>query len=342
MKKIFIFFVILFMSFPAFSQRRVEEVVKKQKVVNDTRINLRDAEEIKGIVCGGSNKTAYALVGDLYFPPFSWVVEKDYDNYTKKTLQGIGVDYFKYLLNNTFQRVFSSENIVVSTNEEIKKSMLRGSADVHVNSYYDINPSLGLDYIFPAYLSSHVIAVTRKNDTDTVIKNLEDLKKYKGVIRDNENMDWIYKSMDVDINNSKNLVVIQASDTAVKEAFTLLLSGEVDYFLTNLYSARAEIARYKVYNDLTFNEGNILKQNLMFFAISKMSPPCRFYKKDIEASLNKDIEDSNALRDIVLNNIVKYAESYANEPKLIVENKNKNKKSSATTNSDETIPNLVK
>lgn len=319
MKIAYALLAFMFLSVPAFAQRREENIVKKEVIETDSRIDLAKYEKTKdGLpVCGATYDTAYALVGDLYFPPFSWLLTEQIDDQKKYTLQGIGVDYFNHILNRTFKKAYSFNNIIVDSNEKIMRSMIKGSADIYVDAFYDPNPGRGMEYIYPSYLTLHMITITRKRDEKTKIETVDDLKKYKGIVSKNENTDWIFQAIGIDIEKNDQIKTIEPSENMFKDMFTMLMSGEADYILTNIYSARAEMRRYKTHNSLQINEKNILKVNRMFFAVSKMSPSCRTFVKNLENTINQDLEE-DFLRDIVNNNIKKYGEQYKSEPKLTV------------------------
>jgi len=303
----------------AFAQRAEEKIIKKEVIDTDTRIDLSKYKKSRTgqPACGAVPGTAYAMVGNIYFPPFSWLLTEQIDDRKKFTLRGIGVDYFNHILNKTFKKVYSSNNIIVDSNEKIMRSMVKGSADIYVDAFYDPDPSLGMEYVYPSYLTLHMITITRKGDEKTKIQSIDYLKKYKGIISKNENAQWIFQTIGVDMEKSDNIKIIEPSENTFRDMFTMLLSGEADYILTNIYSARAETARYKTYDILQVNEQNILKKNRLFFAVSKMSPSCRSFvkSKDFENVINTDLEE-NFLRHIVVDNIKKYADQYKDEPKL--------------------------
>ena len=311
--------IFMFFSLPAFAQRREEKIIKKEVIETDIRIDLNKYKKKgKKNICGSDEHTAYAMVGNIYFPPFSWLSEEDVGNGNKKkyTLIGIGVDYFNHILNKTFKKVYSSNDIIVDSNEKIMRSIIKGSADIHVDTFYDPDPRLGMEYIYPSYISLHMVTVTRKGDEKTQISSIDDLKKYKGAASKNENTQWIFQTIGINTENDDKIKIVEPSENTYKELFTMLMTGEVDYILTNIYSARAEIARYKAYNIVKVNEKDILKLNRLFFAVSKMSPSCRYFIKDMENTINNDLQE-DSLKDIVLNNIKKYANQYKNEPKLV-------------------------
>ncbi|OPZ78876.1 MAG: extracellular solute-binding protein [Alphaproteobacteria bacterium ADurb.Bin438] len=307
--KYFLFLLVLLSSFPTFAQRRIEEVVKKEKVEVDTRFDIN-----KFKTSCGKRELPFAIVGSLNYPPFSWIIEEQVSSRdTKKVLIGIGVDYFNHISSKIFKNSHHSSDIIVNSDEEISKSMLRGSADFFINAYYDNNPSLGVDYIFPSYLTNHMIVVLRKDDDKTKIEKVEDLVNYKGVIRSDEYTDWIYKGIGIDINFTDKVIIKNDS----KEALTSLLKGEVDYFFTGIYSARAEVTRYKLFDEVKIIE-NSLKANRIFFTLSKMSK-CRDYKALFDKAIEDDINDNETIKKIVLENILKYVEQFKDEPKLTVE-----------------------
>ena len=118
-----------------------------------------------------------------------------------------------------------------------------------------------MEYIFPAVLNNPIHLVTTP-DKILNIKNVQDLKKFKGIYVQNE-----YFS-DYMITNFKNYNLTPVPNS--EEAFKMLLTGESDFMLGSYYFEYAEAIRLGLKPYIVFSNQPLWNMPL-FIAMSKIN-----------------------------------------------------------------------
>ncbi len=154
---------------------------------------------------------------------------------------------------------------------------------------YNVNYISTIDYLYPAFLANHIIAVFANKSKSQEIKTYADLKGMRGVAFVNKD------GLKDDIKNfmaTEKGVNIFSSDYDDAKTYNYLLENRFSYILTSLYNA--ELAQDSLdIKDYTFLSEPIITKQL-FIAFSKNSR-CRVYSKYFEDYLNKlklaDVEE---------------------------------------------------
>lgn len=228
------------------------------------------AKKKQRIICNIDN-TVFRVTGNAASPPFSWkeAGEKtdsdgnpiDYflkgygADIAEKIIQEIGFKHYKITAEGTFD-------------EAIDRTKY-GRIDAIFGIHFSDKPYSGLENIFPAYKTSQITAIVRR-DRHFPFSTKEDLIGKKGVIRKDESFGSFF-----DNYVRTKLDVIQVKDAG--EAFEKLMKAEVDYMLTSRTMGHAEAIRYGIRPKVIIAKKNAFSVK-MFFAFSKLSP-CRKYSK---------------------------------------------------------------
>lgn len=197
------------------------------------------------------------------YAPFSW---------KENTKEKFAI--VKDNLDNAFAKNnFEADYIVRDSIEDILPDLEMGKIDVLVFSYFEEKLEKKFDYIYPGYLKNPLVLIMLPNNVKNV-KNLDDLKKYKGAVRKDE----VFTEY---VNKKITAYNIQKAENSFM-AFDMLFSGKADYILTSKYAAMVEIMRYGLQNRVTLSNQSLYRMPV-FVVVSKLS----FNRKNIVGVLNK-------------------------------------------------------
>ena len=234
-------------------------------------------------------------------PPFGW---SEVDN-QRLIAKGFGIDLIQQIAREN--RIASSV-VGFRSDKAMRKAFENGRIDIWVGAYYDPKiRGIGHTYIMPAFIPNVITAVFLKNKGRDV-KNFEDLKGLKGAVRQDEQF-YPY----IRLSLPKDLEIEEVFDS--KEAFTKLITGEVDYLLSSPYSAEAEARRFKLNRHIKFISTPLLGQEL-FVVYSKYSA-CPQFKKIFEKKLQEKRQDLNGLKRSLINFIDTWGVRFKDEPSLV-------------------------
>ena len=292
MKKIFLIFAgILFLSASFVSA----QYIKTQK----RAIVVQSAEGWRG--CGEFGEGLKVATFSTN-PPFGW---SEYTTDDRLIAKGFGIDLMQQMAN---EAKIAISPIGYASDEEMRKAFETGQVDVWVGAYYD--PKIrgtGHFYMTPAFIPNVITVVFLKGKVRPV-KEFNDLKGLKGAVRQDEQFyPYIRRSL------PKDLEIEEVFDS--KEAFTKLITGQVDYLLSSPYSTEAEARRFKLNRYIEFVSTPLMGQEL-FIVYSKNSF-CPQFRKDFMEKLSEKRQDLTALKRSLINFIDTWGLRFLNEPSLI-------------------------
>ncbi len=264
-------------------------VVKRQKVCN--------------IVCGCQKPIRVA--GFVTNPPFGWATSIVYKGKDKYITNGYGIDLFFKMAQ---ELNYKTENVGFPSYQTALKELRRGRVDVIAGVYYNKNNlGVGMDLLFPSFMENPIIPIYLKGKEKN-IKTFADLKGLKGVVRQEE---MIYPLVYRQLLPGTDLKQVSGS----KRAFKLLLDGQADYMLTSLYSAEAEIRRFKLVDKIQFSSVALEKPKL-FFVFSATSG-CQGLKESFSKKLKELQADNASYMNYFISYIDQWGQAFKDEPGLL-------------------------
>ena len=150
----------------------------------------------------------------------------------------------------------------------------------------------------------------RGSQSFNIVANTEegyDLIGLKGVVRQEE---MIYPLVYNQLPQGVQIKQVAGSKTA----FQMLMRGDVDYMLTSLYYAEAEVRRFKLIDKVHFPSVALLKPSL-FFAFSSVSE-CHLLQPKFSEALKAMKKDSVAYRKYFVSYIDQWGIDFKDEPQL--------------------------
>lgn len=277
---------------PAFAQfEYIETQVREEK--KETQKKL--------LTCGKNNSLRISTFTTN--PPFAWTEKQEEEGTVRYFAKGYNVDFLKQI---TDELGIQAKAIGYKTDQEVMKALAAGKVDVVVGVYYD--PSLGkLGHILlPSYLQNLVSVIFMKGK-EKEVHSFDDLTGLKGVVRKDEQFyDYVYKMM------PPGAEMTQVSSS--KEAFTKLLTGEVDYMLASPYSAEAEARRFKMNLDISMLTTPLLGQEL--FVIYSKQSVCPKYAGMIIQKIKEKRKDMHGLKRNLISYIDSWGQRFKNDPPL--------------------------
>lgn len=245
------------------------------------------------------------VAGFVTNPPFGWVTYKQVADKNYYINNGFAYDLFKKITKNINVKV---ENVGYKSYDEAMRDLRLGKIDVMAGSYYEKNIlGINVNLLFPGIMNNPIIPIFVKGREKDISK-FEDLKNLKGVVRQEELIyPLIYKRL------PKEADIKEVSGS--KKAFTMLLSGEVDYMLSSLYSAEAEVRRYKLVDEIHFHNKALLKPEL-FFVFSKHSS-CSIYKNTLTQELTNLKKNEKEYNNFFISYIDNWGQTFKDDEGLI-------------------------
>ncbi len=250
-------------------------------------------------------KRPIRVAGFVTNPPFGWVTTIEYKGKDKYITNGYGIDLFLKMAEDLDLR---TDNVGYSSYQTALKELRRGNIDVIAGVYYNKNNlGVGMDLLFPSFMDNPIIPIYIKGKEKN-IKTFADLKGLKGVVRQEE---MIYPIVYRQLLPGTRLEQVSGS----KRAFKMLLEGKVDYMLTSLYSAEAEIRRFKLVDKIQFSNTALVKPKL-FFVFSATSG-CQGLKEAFTKKLKKLQADNTSYNQNFISYIDAWGQAFKDEPGLL-------------------------
>ena len=234
-------------------------------------------------------------------PPFGWTEREEGERLISR---GFGIDFVRNLLN---QAHIATTAVGFASDWEALMALSVGEADVYVGGYYDPKQRVaGHTYLIPS-LFQNLISVIFLNGKEKPIRTLDDLKGMKGVVRQDEIFySYIHTMM------PQEVYIERVIDS--REAFTKLLTGEVDFMLSSPYSAEAEARRFKVNQDIKMVQLPIAGQEL--FVVFSGRSLCPQYRRALSQLLEQHKPDQNEAVRMLFNYINDWGNRFRDQPSL--------------------------
>ena len=277
------------------NRRYVEQEVQQKKV---------KTQQVR-FECGYS--TPIRVASFVTNPPFGWV----------DVIPGQGTHPDQYfndglafvLFNNITNKLgLKIKNKGYTSYYEALKDLRKGDVDVLLGSYYDQRTlGVGTSILFPSYIKNPIIVVFKLGQ-ERDVKSLDDLKGLKGGIRQEE---LLYSLLYESIPEGVQMEQIAGS----REAYSQLMLGKIDYLITSLYAAEAEVRRFKITDKVSLTRVPLMEPEL-FFVFSSGSE-CHHLKPQIEAQLRQEKENESYIGNLLFEQVDKWADRFRYEEPLI-------------------------
>lgn len=279
---------------------------KTIRYTDEEKQKVKTKQKKTDIACGIANKMRVA--GFVTNPPFGWVniVSVPGGKITYKN-EGFSYDLFTKIAKKHNLKV---DNIGYTSYQEAMKDLRRGRIDVIVGTYYDKRVlGSGTNLLFPSYISNPIIPIFVKGK-ERPVKTWEDLRGLKGIVRQEEMIySLVYQQL------PKDLDIHQVA--GARKAFTALITGEVDYMLTSLYAAEAEVRRFKLVDEIYFTPTPLVSPEL--FVVFSSHSDCRKLKPLFTEALKKEKSNQKAFFNQFVGYIDMWGQRFKNDPSLIDE-----------------------
>ena len=294
LKKIGVLLVCCVLSFSAMAQfEYIEAQEQKAKAV----------EQKKLMKCG-KNQQPIRVSTFTTNPPFAWTERQMTMEHYVYHAKGYNVDFLKEIAD---ELNIDMRFVGYKTDEEMIRDFARGNLDIVIGMYYDTaNYGKIASTIVPSYMQNLITVVFMKGK-EKDIKSFDDLKGLKGVVRTDEHFyDYVYKMM------PEGADIVQVSNS--KDAFTKLLTGEVDYMLASPYSAEAEARRFKMNLDISMLRVPLLGQEL--FVMYSKSSQCPQFGRMIAKKIAEKREEMPAMQRKLITYIDNWGQRFKDTPSL--------------------------
>lgn len=321
---------IFFVSMPL---KSVQAVSKKSSYTEiEKEKKGKKIKKDKVLLCGVDKPIRVASF--VTNPPFGWVevVAGDRGQKDIYTNKGYGIDLFTNIAHNLQYRV---KSVPYTSYLDAMKDLRKGNLDVIAGTYYNRSIlGVGVNLLTPGYLTNPIVAIFVKG-YEKPYNSFDDLKGLKGIVRQEE---MIYPLIHSQLPKDVDIKVVSGS----KKAFKMLMDHEVDFMVTSLYSAEAEVRRFKLVEDIYFPNKSLLKPEL-FFAFSSHSD-CFTIKPALSKELKRIQQDKTAYMQNFMSYIDNWGETFRGEAGLLEETPDESETGveSNATHTQETIDELIK
>ena len=242
-------------------------------------------------------------------PPFGWVDILQADKYQRAVNvgQGFSIELIKKVCDDLGIYMLP---VGFETYPETLRALNQGTIDLFVGAYYDTRfIRTGNIFVTPGFFKNIVLVIFPKGK-EKKVDGFDDLIGLKGVVRkDEEFYSLIYRGLPEGLD-------IRQVDSA-QEAFTLLMTGEVDYLLGSPYAAEAEARRLKIENDIVYSEKSLAE--LEMFLVFSPNTKCLPLRQKIVEQLRLETQDSAAIRNRLIDQINAWGQRFAKEKGLLEE-----------------------
>lgn len=280
----------------SFSVMPVADAAPKQKgSYAEIEAQKKVQKKVKAEISCGMDQPI-RVAGFVTNPPFGWVDIVPGSGLQKEVYvnRGYAYDLFQSLAVKLQYRV---RNIGYTSYLEALKDLRKGKVDVVVGGYYNRSVlGVGINLLTPGYMVNPIIPIFVKGK-ERPVETFADLQDLKGVVRQEE---MIYPLIYTQLPKNFNLQQVSGS----RKAFKMLLNNEVDYMLTSLYSAEAEVRRFKIVDEIYFSNKSLAKPEL-FFLFSSHSD-CRQLKRQFAQELSNMQKDKEGY----MRNFIQYIDDW--------------------------------
>ncbi|MBO7257477.1 MAG: transporter substrate-binding domain-containing protein [Alphaproteobacteria bacterium] len=247
------------------------------------------------------------VAGFVTNPPFGWVDVIPGDSTRPDMYFNDGFAY-QLFYNIASQLGIKVENKGFTSYHAALTALKKGELDVLVGSYYDKRTlGVGTSILFPSYIKNPIV-VAFKMGKEKEVKSLEDLMGLKGGIRQEE---MIYSLLYDSIPEGVQMEQIAGS----REAYSRLMLGQIDYLITSLYAAEAEIRRFKITDKIILTRVPLMEPELFF--VFSANTGCRLLKPQFEEQLRKEKDNSANISGLLFEQVDKWADRFRYEEPLI-------------------------
>ena len=301
--KLFNVFIVM-CSFIMFSNYADAAENKKKSYIDVEPKQEKIIKEKNKIICGYSSPIRVA--GFVTNPPFGWVTQEKHKRLDIMIYSnnGYAYDLFEKLAKHLG---FKIENVGYPSYQEALKALRQGKVDVVTGAYHNKhNLGVGIKLLYPSFMENQIVPIFVKGK-EKQVQSFDDLIGLKGVVRQEE---MIYPLVYNQLPQGVQIKQVSGS----KSAFQMLMRGEADYMLTSLYSAEAEVRRFKLIDKVHFSSFALLKPSL-FFAFSSVSE-CHLLQPKFSEALKAMKKDSVAYRKYFVSYIDQWGIDFKDEPQL--------------------------
>lgn len=247
------------------------------------------------------------VAGFVTNPPFGWVDVIPGDSTRGDMYFNDGFAY-QLFYNMATQLGLKVENKGFTSYHAALTALKKGDIDVLVGSYYDKRTlGVGTSILFPSYIKNPII-VAFKMGKEKEVKSLEDLKGLKGGVRQEE---MIYSLLYDSLPEGVQIDQIAGS----REAYSRLMLGKIDYLITSLYAAEAEIRRFKITDKIVLTRVPLMEPELFF--VFSANTGCRSLKPQFEEQLRKEKENGGYIGSLLFEQVDKWADRFRYEEPLV-------------------------
>lgn len=293
---------ILMLSIFVFSNTSYAQKTKNSYVEAEQQVVKKKNKQCN-FECGC--KKPIRVAGFVTNPPFGWVTTIEYKGRDKYITNGYAIDLFLKMAKELELR---TENVGFSSYQSALRALRRGNVDVVAGVYYNKNNlGVGMNLLFPSFMDNPIVPIFVKG-REKSIKTFEDLKGLKGVVRQEE---LIYPLVYRQLVPGTNLQQVSGA----KKAFKMLIEGQADYMLTSLYSAEAEVRRFKLVDKIQFGTSALEKPKL-FFAFASATE-CQNLKGLFSKKLSAMQQDEAAYKENFVGYINQWGQAFKDDPGLL-------------------------
>lgn len=298
-----IFCTLIFSCFVGVSFAQTNKIIY---VEEEPTLPKQERTPLNPHACGGASEPL-RVVGFVNYPPFGWVEgqKQAVTNFIAYTSKGIAYDLFLEVIKD-YPIVFKDSSY--PSYKQAQSAVRYGAADLMLGTYYDNDPYVSLDTVYPAYLSNPFVVVSLKGTLPPVTE-LSQLAGKRGVVR-TEEMIWplMQPTFPADIPMTEV--------SGARNAFNKLIKKEADFLLTSLYAAEAEMRRFKIVENMDVSE-TVFRHPNIFFAFSPVGDCGKTYKAYFKKRLTELTADKDFMRALVKKNVEKWEKKFESEPILI-------------------------
>ena len=277
--------------------------------IEEEQINIEKNNLQEKFANCGSRAKPIKIAGFVNYPPFGWVEIQTDQMGNEISNKNVGIGYA--LFDKIAQELgISVQNKGYSTYMQAQRAVRWGQSDVLLETYYDNDPYASLDIVFPAYLSNPFVIVSLKG-TLPEIKDFSELAGKKGVVR-REEMIWPL----LQSTFPKTIKIEEVS--GARNAFRKLIKKEVDFMITSLYAAEAEMRRFKIVDIMDVSQ-TVFRSPNIFMGFSQIGVCGKIHKSYFEKRIKELTSDKDFMRRLIMDHIISWEQRFKDEPSLLTE-----------------------
>ena len=303
---LFFMIVLCIVTIPFTTLAQQQAPQNRKRLVEDQEKKIVVKEDKPITTCG--YERAIRVAGFVSNPPFSWVEMMGEGQQSHLETFGYSYNVFKKIAKKLKLKYVSTG---YTSYEDAIGALKRGEIDVLLSTYLPEGLGFGVTPVYTAYFKNSFTVYFRE-DKKRDFASIDDLKKFKGIIRREEN---IYKLF----LNKKALSGLDLEQVkTAKIAFEMLLDGDADYLIGSPYSVESELRRYKLQKKIVSAKVSILDASL-FFVLSSNTDCVKLAKILSEEVVAYTHEGSS--RDEVMKVVDDWGERFRYDEGLLPEEK---------------------